>query len=325
MAGEALLTSTRDSAELVAGLGVHDGLVHAPVTPFDSDRNVDLGALERVLRFHAAHAPGAVVLPMDIGEGPSLRPEERLAVVERAVDVLGGIPVIADVSQSGTILGANLAHDVERAGASAISLTTPYYWRPPEKEVIEHFRQVADATSLPVFLHNSPKTHSQGASVSHRMLEQLLASSPNIVGVLDGSRNWTHFTTLRRITWEADPSFVVLTDAEYLSSSMVLGGNGGISQLSGIAPRLVAELYRICRSKDYHGARELQHKAGRLWLVLNQGSLPANVKAAMSIMGRDVGIPRKPNLPLRPEALDKLRAELIDLEILGTEPEGWDV
>lgn len=321
MAGD--VQTILDREAFVAAGGVKAGVIHAPVTPFGSNGELDLDRFAQVLAFHRSHGAPAFALPLDVGEGPSLREAERMALVEHALAHADGAPVIADVSHSGSDRAAAAAAHAEQAGASAVMLTTPYYYRPPEAQLIEHFETVATATALPVVLRSSPRTHLHHPAVTLGMARELMMRAPNIVGIVDGSKNWISFQGLRRQTLERDPDFALLTDAEYMTSSVPLGGNGVLSPLSGIAPRLIADLHEAVRRQDYNGARDVQHRVGALWVLVNKGSLPANVKASMALLGRDTGPPRLPNLPVEGDRLQQLRDGLVALGILGQEPEGW--
>lgn len=329
MAGKAARTvpPARDSYAIVEATGINNGLVHSPVTPFDDSGDIDFDLFGKVLDFHAAHQPGAVAIPMDAGERFSLRDEERKELVQYAVDRIGGTtPVIADVTHVGSGIAASFAAHAQKVGAKGVLLTTPYFQRPPEHMMLEHFRQIASATKLAVLLHSSPRTHKGDVRITQEMVATLMEDCPNIVGYIDGEMYWVTFTWLRRYTLQEDPNFLMFPDAEYLTTSMPIGANGSISPISAIAPNLTGELYRACRDKDYFGARETQYRVSQLsQLIRNGASLPANLKAAMALMGRPVGRPRQPNLPLPQEAIDNFRAELTSQNIIGHEPEGWSL
>jgi len=327
MAGEAARTllPTRDSSTIVEATGINNGLVHSPVTPFDTSGDIDFDLYGKVLDFHAAHQPGAVAILMDAGERFSLRDEERKTLVQYAVDRIGRkTPVIVDVTHVGSGISASFAAHAQEVGARGVLLSTPYFQRPPKHMILEHFRQIASATDLAVLLHSSPRTHKGEVRITQDMVATLLEDCPNIVGFIDGEMYWPTFTWLRRYTLQEDPNFLMFPDAEYLTTSMPIGANGSISPLSAIAPKLIGELYRTCREQDYFGARENQYRVSQLSQLIRKGaSLPAKMKAAMALLGRPVGCPRQPNLPLPQAAVDDLRVGLTSLNIIGHEPEGW--
>lgn len=324
MAGD-VLTTLRNSGALVAATGVKDGLVHTPVTPFGASEAIDFDTYGKVLDFHNAQRPGAIALPTDAGERFSLRDDERRALVEFAVERVSPTPVIVDVTLVGSGTAGGLASHAQEHGAKAVFATTPYFQRPPAHMVVEHFRQIAASTDLAVFLYSSPRTHKGGVKITQDTVEQLMEVSPNVVGYIDGSLHWMDFAWMRRATAKEDPDFVMLTDAEYLATSLPWGGDGALSPLSAIAPTMVNELYSLCSQQLYYEARELQLRVGQLALLFGRSAtLPATLKAALAMLGRPVGDPRGPIAPLDAAATERLRAELTEIGVLGSEPEGWD-
>ncbi|NND49880.1 MAG: 4-hydroxy-tetrahydrodipicolinate synthase, partial [Rhizobiales bacterium] len=133
------------------------GLIHAPLTPFDTDGRIDFDTYARTIAFHIANGADALALPMHAGEAVSLPDVQKRELIAFAVKQAGATPVIAHASDSGTSIAADLARAAEQAGAAAIVTTTPYYWTPPASMLVEHFAQVANATSLPFYVHNAPE------------------------------------------------------------------------------------------------------------------------------------------------------------------------
>ncbi|HIW92589.1 MAG TPA: dihydrodipicolinate synthase family protein [Candidatus Corynebacterium avicola] len=315
----------QNTSALVDATGINNGLVHTPVTPFNDDETIDYDTLGKVLDFHQGQQPGAIALHLDAGERYSLRDDERKELVEFAVKRVVPTPVLVDVTVPGTAVAASLASHAQQAGAAGVIVTTPYFYRPPEDMLVEHFRQIAAATDLAVLLYSSPRTNKGGVGITQPMVEELIDLSPNVVGFIDGSLSWPNFMWLRKATLEKNPSFVMLPDAEYLSTSMTIGADGALSPLSAIIPGALGELYALCRDQRFNEARSLQQRVGQVsLLVRNTGaSLPASIKAAMEILGRPTGTTRGPNLPLGAEETERLRAGLTELNVIGTEPEGW--
>src|SRR6185503_3232508 len=125
------------------------GLVHTPVTPFTIDRAVDWKTYAKLLDFHLAHGAQALAVPMHVGESVSLSDEEQRKLVAFAVDrVQGKVPVIAHVSDSGTVIAVERAKHAQKAGAAAVVMTTPYYWTPPPGMLQQHFEQVGKAIAI---------------------------------------------------------------------------------------------------------------------------------------------------------------------------------
>ena len=303
------------------------GVIYAAVTPFTASGEVDYQAFAEVLSFLADQRPSAIVIAMDVGEGISLRDTERKSVAKFAARTLAGrTKLVVDVSMAGTMLAADQARHAEASGADAVLMTTPYYWRPPEPQLVEHFSHVAASTSLPVLLHNSPRTHKQHMHemrFTPSILTKLFERAPNIVGMADGSLHLVYFTQIRRFTTQVRPGFLLFTDEAFMTSSAALGGDGAVSALGGVVPEMVRELHGMCERQEYIEARDLQREIGRVWRLMRSGSLPANVKAAMGLMDRPVGRPRLPNLPVDEDGIDQLRAELDAIGVFGRARAGW--
>ena len=127
------LRPTRDSSTIVEATGINKGLVHSPVTPFDTSGDIDFDLYGKVLDFHVAYQPGAVAIQMDAGERFSLRDQERKMLVQYAVDRIGKTtPVIVDVTHVGSGISASFAAYAQEVGAKGVLLSTPYFQRPPQ-------------------------------------------------------------------------------------------------------------------------------------------------------------------------------------------------
>jgi 4-hydroxy-tetrahydrodipicolinate synthase len=298
------------------------GLVHTPVTPFTAERAIDFDRYGTLIEFHIDKGADALALPMHAGESVSLPDGERRALLEFAIrSVNGRKPVIAHVSETGTGIAAALARHAEDAGAAAIVATTPYYWTPPPAMVLEHFAQIGAAVKIPFFVYNAPEDM-QGAKVSAELCLKLIAQLPNFAGVVDLSLDWQFMIELMTDAPRLRPGFQLLAGTELLVSAGAIGATGMFAPLAAIAPRLVHELYRLCRNEKLFEARKAQEQMAALRQAVKPGGI-ASVKAAMGAMGRDCGEPRPPLLSLDPVAYQKLVAELDAIAALRTEPRGW--
>ena len=133
------------------------GLVHAPVTPFKRDEQIDFPRYAKLIEFHLANGAEALALPMHTGESVCLSDDERLQLIKYALKrVKGRVPVVAHASQSGTGVAADLARQAAKLGAAAVVATTPYYWTPPANMLLEHFSQIGAAAGVPFYVYNSP-------------------------------------------------------------------------------------------------------------------------------------------------------------------------
>jgi 4-hydroxy-tetrahydrodipicolinate synthase len=291
------------------------GVIGAPVTPFTDDDRLDADALEALCDRMVSAGVHGIALPLHTGESLNMTADERRLAVERALAAVAGrVPVLVHVSTPGTKQAIELATHAERAGAAAVIAVTPYHWRPSERALAEHFRAVSRAVSVGVFAYNFPSR--LGVSVSAELIEELIESCPNFVGVKDASYDMQSFTEACRRAAELRPDFAMLTGVEYLLPSMPVGGKGCFSPASCIAPELVLALYDACATADYARAKGLQHRASALWHLLRECGYPASIKAALGLQGWPVGSVRLPLLDLDRDAALRLEQGMHELELL---------
>jgi 4-hydroxy-tetrahydrodipicolinate synthase len=298
------------------------GLVHTPVTPFTRDGAIDYDRYARLIEFHLANGADSLALPMHAGESVSLPDGERRALLEFAIKhVNGRKPIIAHVSETGTGIAVALAHHAEDAGATAVVATTPYYWTPPAAMVLEHFAQIGAAVKIPFFLYNAPE-EMQGTKVNAELCLKLIDKLPNFAGVVDLSLDWQFMIELMTDAPRLREGFQLLAGTELMVSAGAIGANGMFAPLAGIAPKLVRELFALCRDQKLFEARKAQEQIAALRQAMKPGGI-ASLKAAMAAMGRDCGEPRPPLLPLDAPAYQKLVGELDAIAALRAEPRGW--
>ena len=298
------------------------GLVHTPVTPFARDGAIDFALYGRLIDFQLANGAQALALPMHAGESVSLTDRERRRLIEFALaHVQGRAPVIAHVSDAGTATAAALARHAREAGAAAVVVTTPYYWTPPPAMAIEHFAQIGAAAEIPLFLYNAPD-EMQGSRVTVDFCSMLIARLPSFAGVVDLSLDWQFMIELMTRAPELKPGFRLISGTELFVSCAAIGAIDMFAPLAGVAPKLVHELYTLCRAQKLFEARPVQEQLA----ALRQAVKPAGVaalKAAMRAMDRDCGEPRAPLLPLNPARRQRLVSEIDAIAALWSEPRGW--
>ena len=298
------------------------GLVHTPVTPFSRDRSIDFALYGKLTDFHLGHGAQSLALPMHAGESVSLAASERRHLVEFAIaHVQGRAPVVVHVSEAGTGLAVALARHAQQAGAAAIVATTPYYWTPPAAMLVEHFCEIGAAVEIPLFVHNAPE-EMQGTRVTAELCRTLIAKLTNLAGVVDSSLDWQFMIELKTDAPRLRPSFQLVSGTELMVSPAAIGAAGMFAPLAAIAPRLVHELYELCRTQKLFEARNAQEQLAALRQAVKRGGV-ASIKAAMRALGRDCGAPRSPVLPLDPASCQRLVSEMDAIPSLRGEPRGW--
>jgi 4-hydroxy-tetrahydrodipicolinate synthase len=299
------------------------GIVGAPVTPFKTDHSIDLETFEKQVSFLIANGVRLIAHPMHIGESVSLSYEERKELARTLVRAAGGrTPTFVHVSFAGTDLSKTLAQHSIKAGATGIVLLAPYYWRSEPRAILDHFLSVTDACGGKLIAYNNPKA--TNVLLTPDILKQLIDRVPGFVAIKDATFHMETFTDICELVARSSKDIAVYTGIEYLLTSVPIGGNGCFSACSEVAPRLVQELYQACVRADISKARELQFKVRRLLKVLMH-NYPATIKYAMELMGRPVGLTRKPILPPTAEEKAWVKTELSALGVFENEPHGWNV
>ena len=298
------------------------GLVHTPVTPFTPDRRIDHDCYARLIAFHIRNGADALALPMHAGESVSLTDAERRVLLEFAIkSVASRVPVIAHVSEAGTSIAADLARHAEGAGAAAIVATTPYYWTPPAAMLLEHFAQIGAAVKIPFYVYNAPE-EMHGTRISTDLCRKLIERLENFAGVVDLSLDWQFMIELLTYARSKRPDFALIAGTEHLVSAAAIGATAMFAPLAAIAPRLVRDLYEVCRQDRLAEARPAQETIAAVRHLLKVGGV-GSLKAALTAMGRDCGVPRPPLQALDAASTTKLAADLAVIAALRVEPRGW--
>jgi dihydrodipicolinate synthase/N-acetylneuraminate lyase len=299
---------------------VPNGVMQSPLTPMTKDGSVDHDTLERLLDFHIRQGASGICYPLHIAESPNLTIAERKAAVETAKRAIAGrVPLLVNVSVSGTDQAIDLARHAESVGADGIIVLAPYYWPLNEDGLFGHF--VGSSVKIAMMAYNSPNL--QGASLTPELLARMIERLPNFVGLKEASHDWEYFIEAQRTTSELRPDFAMMVGVEYVLPSMMFGGKGSLSAFGGVTPGLIGKLYDACARESYREAYELQKRASQLW-TLFKVDYPARIKSAMRIMGRPVGNTRLPIQPLDAEAERSLEKRLAELGVLESEQHGWN-
>jgi 4-hydroxy-tetrahydrodipicolinate synthase len=298
------------------------GIIHVPVTPFTPDNKVDLDTFARVIEFLVAQNAASLCINLHLAESLNLTLDERKLLAEAAVEVTAGrVPVIVHVSMPGTDHAVDLARHAEAAGADCVIAIAPYYWKPSQAALYEHFSAIMSATGLPFIAYSSP-TIMDGIGIAPATLVKLIERFPKFIGLKEASHNWEKYLELGRAAKKVRPDFGLFVGTEWMIPCLILGGTACMSIFGGIAPRFVHALYTATTGGALKDALELQYKFSELYQIAKV-EYPAPTKAMWEIMGRPVGSPRLPNRPLSPGAKKEIRRTLETLGLFDTEPHGW--
>jgi len=284
----------------------------ALVTPFREDLSLDEGALRRLVRRQIEAGINFLVPCGTTGENPTLTRAEHLRVVEITLEeAQGKVPVLAGAGGYNTAEVIELAKEVESLGAGGILSVTPYYNKPTQEGLYQHFKAIAAAVSLPIVVYSVQGR--TGVNVEPGTLKRL-AEIDNIVGVKEASGNIAQMASILN---QAPDRLAVLSGDDAVTLPLIaLGGRGLISVVSNEIPAQMTRLVRLCLENDFPAARELQRRYLPLMEVNFIESNPIPVKAAMALMGLIEPVWRLPLVPPKPENLAKIEKVLQSLGLL---------
>ncbi|MGA2482794.1 MAG: 4-hydroxy-tetrahydrodipicolinate synthase [Candidatus Acidiferrales bacterium] len=284
----------------------------AMVTPFRQDQSLDEPALRRLVRRQLDAGVDFLVPCGTTGESPTLTRAEQLRVVEIAIEeARGRVPVLAGAGGYNTAEVIELASELKALGADGILSVTPYYNKPTQEGLYQHYRAIAAAVSLPVVLYSVQGR--TGVNLEPATVKRL-AEIENIVGIKEASGNIAQMSAILNIVPE---QFAVLAGDDAVTLPLAaLGGRGVISVAANEIPAEMTRLVRLCLKNDFSAARQLHRRFLPLLEVNFAESNPIPVKAAMALMGLLEPVWRLPLVAPRPETFARIRAVLESLALI---------
>lgn len=269
------------------------GSFTALITPFNGGE-VDEAALRRIVDWQITEGTHGLVPVGTTGESPTLSHDEHKAVVEIVIDEAAGrVPIMAGAGSNATAEAIDFATHAEKSGASSVLVVTPYYNKPTQEGLYQHFKAINDAIGIPIIIYNIP-----GRSVVDMSVETMKRcyELKNIVGVKDATANLARVSQQRAAL---GPDFIQFSgeDATALGF-MAHGGHGCISVTSNVAPRLCSEFQNACLASDYVKALEIQDRLMPLHDALFVETSPGPVKHAVSKLGFCASVARLPMVPI---------------------------
>ena len=293
-------------------MAIFKGAAVAIVTPFTENREINYPKLAELLDDQIANGTDAIVICGTTGEASTLTHEEHLDAIKFAVEhVKGRVPVIAGTGSNCTETAIYLSQEAEKYGADALLLVTPYYNKATQKGLIAHFTAVANSVKLPIILYNVPGR--TGCNIQPETAVALAKNVENIVAIKEASGNISQVAKLMQL---ADGCIDLYSgNDDQVVPLLALGGLGVISVLSNVAPRQTHDLVAKFLEGDVEGSRQIQLKAIPLVDQLFCEVNPIPVKAALNLMGWEVGPLRMPLTEMEPEHQANLRRAMIDFGI----------
>jgi 4-hydroxy-tetrahydrodipicolinate synthase len=280
------------------------GIIPPVVTPLLPDESLDLPGLARQIEFQLAKGVDGIFVLGTTGEFYALDEAEKQRVVAAAVGhVRGRAPVFVGTGAESTREVVRLTRMAERERADGVSVITPYFLKPTQAELFDHFRRVAESTALPVVLYSNPGP--TGVSLDLETVARL-AEVPNVAGIKDSSGDLTNTVELVKVA-QSD-KFAVLNGRDTLIlAALMFGARGAIPATCNVAPELCVGIYRSFVNGDLEAARRYQDRLAPVRLALTLATGNGAVKEAMALVGRPAGPNRAPIGPLSAEKRQKLK------------------
>src|SRR5690348_11442836 len=288
------------------------GSFTALVTPFKNG-SLDEAAFRSLVNWQIAEGTHGLVPVGTTGESPTLSHDEHKRVVEWCIEeVKGRVPVIAGAGSNSTKEAIELAEHAERAGADAVLVVTPYYNKPTQEGLYQHFKAINDAIGIPIIIYNIPPR-----SVIDMSVETMkrLWELKNIAGVKDATASMVRVSQQRAAMGE-DFNQLSGEDATVLGY-MAHGGHGCISVTSNVAPRLCAEFQAACLRGDFAAALKLQDKLAPLHQNLFIETSPAPVKYGLSVLGKIADTLRLPLVPASEKGQAAVREAMVHAGLIN--------
>lgn len=277
-------------------------IVTAMVTPFDNKGNIDFDKTTQLVNYLIENGTDSLVVAGTTGESPTLTTEEKVALFRHVVSIANGrVPVIAGTGSNNTRASIELTKKAEEAGVDAVMIVAPYYNKPNQEGIYQHFKVIAENTSLPVMVYNIP-----GRSVVNISVDTIvrLAEIPNIVALKDAGGNLDAMT---EVIARTNDEFLLYSGDDGLTLPVLaIGGAGIVSVASHVIGNEMKEMIAAFEAGDHAKAAKLHQKLLPVMKGLFAAPSPAPVKTALQIKGLDVGSVRLPLVPLTEQERNQL-------------------
>lgn len=288
-------------------------LITAMITPFDNERNLDLERCAEFADRLVKDGTDALAVCATTGESPTIFYPQKIEVIKTVIEAVDGrAKIIANVGDNCTQDTIDFARDVEKLGVDGLMCVVPYYNKPPQEGLYQHFKAIAESVNLPVILYNIP-----GRCVTNMTAETTLRLAhdvKNIVAIKEASGNMEQ---IKQIIDNAPEGFVVYSgDDSATYDIMKMGGVGVVSTISNIATARMKEIVDLCAAGKWDEAKAANDKLLPMMDGLFETTNPILVKEALKLVGFPVGGVRLPLVDATPEQSDRLAAIMHEVGVL---------
>lgn len=291
---------------------IFKGLGIALVTPFHTDGSVDFTALKRLVEYQLQHGADFLCILATTGETPCLTKEEKQEIKNTVVETnKGRVPILMGCGGNNTAAIVEEIRNTDWKGISGILSVCPYYNKPSQEGLYQHFKAIANASPLPIVLYNVPGR--TGINLKASTTLRLANDCENIIGIKEAAGSLEQVDEI--IKGKPD-RFDVISGDDALTFSMVASGAAGVISVIGNAlPKEFSRMIRLEFHGEYEAARKIHHSFTELYSLLFVDGNPAGVKALLHEMGFIENILRLPLVPTRITTVEKIAAILKDLKI----------
>lgn len=278
----------------------------AIVTPFD-ENGINFDELGRLIDYQIENSTDAIIITGTTGESATMTDDEHKAAIKFAVEhVNKRVPVVAGAGSNDTSYAIQLSQYAEKIGADALLLVTPYYNKSTQNGLVAHYKKIADNVDLPIILYNVPSR--TGVNIKPETYQKL-SEHPRIVAVKEANGDLSSIVRTKKLC--GDELEIYSGNDDQIVPILSLGGKGVISVLSNVAPRDTHLICQLYFEEKVEAAAKLQIDYSDLIDALFCEVNPIPVKAALKLLGWNVGNLRMPLSEIEPKNLEKVRAALI--------------
>jgi 4-hydroxy-tetrahydrodipicolinate synthase len=287
------------------------GSMVALITPF-KDGKVDRESLEALVEFHIQSGTHGIVPCGTTGESATLTHQEHDEVIKAVIKAVNNrLPVIAGTGSNSTDEAVRLTCEAEKSGADGALMISPYYNRPTQEGIYQHYKKVASEVGIPIIVYNIPGR--TGSKIEPETLARL-AEIKNIAGVKEATGSVDQAIDVIRLCGD---NLAVYSGEDTLTFSLMgLGGKGVISTVANVAPREMADLTEACLNREWERGRDLQLKLTPLIRSLFIETNPIPVKTAASLMGKCTNELRLPLTPMTEGNFKKLQQAMVEFGLI---------
>jgi len=282
----------------IQGMGI------ALITPFKSDYSVDYEALKRLVEFQVNSGADFLAVLCTTAETPTLTAEEKRKVKELVIEVVRGrVPIVLGCGGNNTMAIVEELKTSDWRGIDAVLSVVPYYNKPSQEGLYQHFMAIANASPIPVILYNVPGR--VGVNMTAETTLRLANDNENIIAIKEASGN---FDQIDDIIKNKPARFNVLSGDDGITFPLItLGATGVISVIGNAFPKEFSRMVRLAREGEYDNARDIHHRFKELFSLLFVDGNPAGVKAMLNAMGFCENVLRLPLVPSRISTFEKIQ------------------